>query len=222
MGGGRRYTPSFPDHPSNERQRRTLRSPIVYCGPMWGGKTEGLITRLVRARIQNVRVLAFSPSMNTRDGENTISSHSGGSFPALRVEKAESILEYADQADVIGIDEIFMLSDIAPVVRKLMGLRKKIVMATLDMDSEGKVWDPVGEVLGLAEEVVKCPAVCTQCKHDAYYTFRLPEAPNDRVLVGAGDFYEPRCFSCWAAGQDEKKLNKGQKKFFATTPKLPG
>lgn len=197
-----------------------MRSPIVYCGPMWGGKTEGLISRLVRAEIQKVRVMAFTPARNTRDGER-IRTHSGASFPAIPIERGSDLMEHADNVDVIGIDEIFMIPDIVDTVRELMSQRKKIVMATLDMDSEGSIWESVGQILGMAEEVVKCPAVCTVCKHDAYHTYRLPEAPAERVLVGAGDFYEPRCFDCWTTGQREKKAQKGQGQFFRTAPDLP-
>ncbi|MBI4881287.1 MAG: thymidine kinase [Planctomycetes bacterium] len=199
-----------------------MRSPLVYCGPMWGGKTEGLISRLVRARIQKVRVAAFTPAINTRDGEACIRSHSGASFPAVPVQSGEELLEHADQADVVGIDEAFMISGIVEAVRELNDRRKKIVMATLDMDSEGKVWEPVGHLLGMAEEIVKCPAVCSVCKHDAYYTFRLPDAPSERLLVGAGDFYEPRCYPCWEEGQREKRIARGQQHLFRTGPELPG
>lgn len=196
-------------------------SPIIYCGPMWGGKTEALISRLVRARIQNVRVKAFQPAKNTRDGA-MIRSHSGASFPAIPAESAQTILDEGGDADVIGIDEVFMMDGIVEVVQRLMAMNKKIVMATLDMDSDGNVWEPVGQILGMAQEVQKCPAVCTSCKHDAYYTFRRAGAPEDRVLVGAGDVYEPRCYSCWAAGQEEKKSGQSQATFFDTRPDLPG
>ena len=196
-------------------------SPLVYCGPMWGGKTEGLISRLVRAEIQKVRVRAFTPATNTRDGELEIRSHSGASFPATSIAHAEEIVERADELDVVGIDEIFMLDGVPEAVRELTRLGKKIVMATLDMDSDGNIWESVGQILGMAEEVVKCPAVCTVCKHDAYYTFRRPDAPSARVLVGAGNFYEPRCRSCWQRGQDEKARRRGQGEFFRTAPDLP-
>lgn len=197
-------------------------SPLIYCGPMWGGKTEALISRLVRARIQNVRVKAFNPRQNTRAGVDLIRAHSGASFPAVPVDHGSEIVEACGDADVIGIDEIFMIDGIVDAVRRLVELRKKVVMATLDMDSEGGVWESVGQVLGMAQEVVKCPAVCTSCKHDAYYTFRRPGAPDARVLVGAGDIYEPRCYTCWAAGQQEKKRGLGQATFFDISPRLPG
>jgi len=72
----------------------------------------------------------------------------------------------------------------------------------------------VAELLGLAEEVVKCPAVCACCKRDAYYTHRRAKAPAGRLLVGATDFYEPRCFECWVTGQSEKRAAHGPGSLF--------
>jgi thymidine kinase len=195
-----------------------LNSPLVYCGPMWGGKTEGLISRLVRARIQNVHVKAFNPNVNQRTAVDEIKAHSGAAFPAIPVASGEEVLAKAYDAEVVGIDEVFMIPGIVDAVRTLVSLKKKIVIATLDMDSEGSVWESVGQILGMAQEVVKCPAVCATCKRDAYYTFRRPDAPNERILVGAANFYEPRCHSCWAAGQAEKKRRANQKKLFEWEP----
>ena len=186
-----------------------MRSPLVYCGPMWGGKTELLISRLTRAAIQEVPVIAFNPVTNTRSAINSITSHSGSSFPATSVASGDEILALVRGHEVVGIDEIFLLPGGVTAVRQLMAQGKKIVVATLDMDSEGRVWEPVAELLGIAEEVVKCPAVCAACKRDAYYTFRRGGAPSQRVLVGAADFYEPRCFACWTTGQDEKRATAG-------------
>lgn len=195
-----------------------MNSPLVYCGPMWGGKTEGLISRLVRARIQNVHVKAFNPRVNHRAAVDEIRAHSGAAFPAIPVEDGKQVLEEAYDAEVVGIDEVFMIPGIVDAVRTLMSLKKKIVIATLDMDSEGNVWESVGQILGMAQEIVKCPAVCSTCKRDAHYTFRRAEAPNERILVGAANFYEPRCYLCWAAGQAEKKRQVTQKKIFEWAP----
>ena len=128
-----------------------------------------------------MRVKAFNPQQNTRDGANSIRAHSGASFAAMPVEDGAQIVAESVDADVIGIDEIFMIDGIVEAVRKLVAAKKKVVMATLDMDSEGNVWESVGQILGMAQEVVKCPAVCTSCKHDAYYTFRRAGAPDARV-----------------------------------------
>jgi thymidine kinase len=181
---------------------------------MWGGKTEALVSRLERARLQGVRVKAFTPAANRRDGEGLILTHTGARFPAVTVPDGAALLAGAGEVDVVGLDEFFMLPGALPAVVDLADRGVKVVVATLDRDSENRVWEGVGELLALAEEVVKCPAVCQVCKRDAYYTFRKPRAPVDRVLAGAEDFYEPRCRDCWLEGQRAKRDAVGEGSLF--------
>jgi thymidine kinase len=181
---------------------------------MWGGKTEALISRMTRAHLQEVTVAAFNPVHNNRAGVDRITSQSGAWFPAQTIETGQQILELSRDAEVVGIDEFFMIREAVTAVRELMRRKVKVVVATLDMDSDGLVWEPVSELLGLAQEVIKCPAVCAVCKHDAYYTFRRAKAPAGRLLVGATDYYEPRCFECWGRGQAEKSAASGPGSLF--------
>ncbi len=188
---------------------------------MWGGKTEALVSRLVRARIQEIPTLAFNAVSNTRFGTRDIRAHSGAGFPAVPVGKGADILKTVreERPKVVGIDEFFMIEGAFGAVRTMNDLGIKVVVSTLDMDSEGKVWESVGELLGIAEEVVKCPAVCAVCKADAYFTFRRAEAPAERVqrvLVGAGDYYEPRCARCFREGQEAKRAASGEGSLFGS------
>ncbi len=193
-----------------------MRSPTVYCGPMWGGKTEALISRLVRARIQEIPVLAFNPHLNDRYGTRDIRAHSGASFPANPVHSGEDILEVVrrEQPQVVGIDEFFMIPSALAAVEYMVHRRIKVVVSTLDLDSEGVIWEGLGQLLAMAEEVVKCPAVCAVCKADAYFTFRKGYAPSERVLVGADEFYEPRCRRCFDQGQEAKRAATGEGSLF--------
>ena len=201
-----------------------MRSPTVYCGPMWGGKTEALISALVRARIQEIPTLAFNPAKNARYGTKDIRAHSGASFPAIAVTSGAEILAHVHdlQPQLVGIDEFFMIEGAIEAVRVLRARGTRVVIATLDMDSEGATWESVGELLGIAEEVVKCPAVCAACKADAYFTFRRGRAPAGRVLVGAGEFYEPRCWACFDEGQRSKRAQVGRGSLFADGASLVG
>ena len=184
---------------------------------MWGGKTEALVSRLVRAQLQDIPVLAFNPRRNQRYGSTDITAHSGAHFPAIPVENGEEIVQVCRERDpaVVGIDEFFMIPDAMVAVNALLKRQAKIVVATLDMDSEAKVWSSVAELMGVAEEIVKCAAVCSSCKADAYYTFRKGMAPSPRVLVGTDDFYEPRCRTCFEAGQEAKRFQDGEEGLFS-------
>ncbi len=183
---------------------------------MWGGKTEALISRLVRARIQEIPVLAFNPKKNDRYGTQDIRAHSGAMFPALPVLSGADILEAVqrDQPAVVGIDEFFMIPGALAAVQTLVKKRIKVVVSTLDLDSEGVIWEDLGQLLAMAEEVVKCPAVCAVCKADAYFTYRKGFAPSERLLVGTDDFYEPRCRNCFDEGQEAKRAATGEGSLF--------
>ena len=47
----------------------------VICGPMFSGKTEELIRRVVRAQIAKQRVAIFKPSIDNRFSEDFLVSH---------------------------------------------------------------------------------------------------------------------------------------------------
>lgn len=49
----------------------------VICGPMFSGKTEELIRRLVRAKIAKQDVRIFKPAIDNRYSEEDIVSHNG-------------------------------------------------------------------------------------------------------------------------------------------------
>ena len=63
----------------------------VVCGSMFSGKTEELIRRLKRAKIANLKVAIFKPSLDIRYHENMIVSHN------------ENILDATPVADPIEI-----------------------------------------------------------------------------------------------------------------------
>ena len=52
----------------------------VICGPMFSGKTEELIRRLVRAQIAKQRVAIFKPNTDNRFSDNYIISQRDGKY----------------------------------------------------------------------------------------------------------------------------------------------
>ena len=72
----------------------------VICGPMFSGKTEELIRRLVRAQIAKQRVAIFKPTTDNRFSEDYIVSHNQRKIKSIQVEKTSIILDYKNKADV--------------------------------------------------------------------------------------------------------------------------
>jgi thymidine kinase len=75
-------------------------------------------------------------------------------------------------------------------------LGKRVVVAGLDKDYLGNPFEPMPQLMAIAEYIEKTLAICMKCGNPANYTQRLVES-SDRVLVGATGTYEARCRRCF-------------------------
>jgi thymidine kinase len=168
----------------------------VIAGCMFSGKTEELIRRLRRAMIARQKVIVFKPKIDNRYSEREIVSHSEQSLPSEVVEDASEILELAKNAQVVGIDEAqFFKMNIIDVVNKLANEGKRVIVAGLDQDYRGQPFEPMPQLLAIAEYITKTHAICVVCGNPATRTQRKTLS-KDRVVVGASDIYEARCRKC--------------------------
>ncbi len=168
----------------------------VIAGCMFSGKTEELIRRLRRAKIAKQSVKVFKPVIDNRYSKDEIVSHSEQSLPSVIVKEPEEILELAKDAQVVGIDEAqFFSNDLVDVVNKLADDGKRVIIAGLDQDYAGKPFEPIPQLLAIAEYITKTLAICVVCGNPADRTQRTIKS-EDRVLVGATDSYEARCRKC--------------------------
>ncbi len=165
----------------------------VICGSMFSGKTEELIRRLRRARIARQHVEIFKPSIDTRYSETEVVSHDETAIPSTPVDTPSQIILLASHADVVGIDEAhFFGPGLLEVVQQLAGQGKRVIVAGLDQDYLGHPFEPIPQLLAVAEYVTKLHAVCMVCGAPANHSQRLvPD--GQRLLVGAKESYEPRC-----------------------------
>lgn len=168
----------------------------VIAGCMFSGKTEELIRRIRRAQIAKQSVKIFKPKIDNRYSENKIVSHSEQSLPSEVVSSAQEILELSKDAQVIGIDEAqFYDNDLVEVCNKLADDGKRVIVAGLDQDYRGVPFEPMPQLLAIAEYITKTLAICVNCGNPADRTQRKVKS-TDRVLVGAADSYEARCRKC--------------------------
>jgi len=176
----------------------------VICGSMFSGKTEELIRRLRRAQIAGQRVEIFKPRIDSRYSADHLVSHSELRIASVAVESAREILEKAKDAQVVGIDEgQFFDMALVEVCERLANQGKRVIVAGLDQDYRGKPFEPIPQLLSVAEYITKTLAVCMArrpdgqvCGNPANRTQRITEH-KDRVLVGATDIYEARCRECF-------------------------
>jgi thymidine kinase len=175
----------------------------VICGSMFSGKTEELIRRLRRAQIARQAVEIFKPALDERYSSDHLVSHSEQKIPSRRVRTAQEVLEHASEAQVIGIDEVqFLGMDAVPVVQELAERGKRVICAGLDMDYRGAPFEPVPQLLAIAEYITKTQAIGMVCGGPASRTQRLTQS-SERVLVGGGGVYEARCRRCFVAPPED-------------------
>ena len=164
---------------------------------MFSGKTEELIRRIRRAQIAKQNVAIFKPRIDNRYSDNHIVSHSDAKLLSTVVNNSGEILPLAQQAQVVGIDEAqFFDAGIVDVAEKLADQGKRVVIAGLDQDYRGKPFEPIPQLLAIAEYITKTLAICVVCGNPADRTQRITNS-SERVLVGAKESYEARCRRCF-------------------------
>lgn len=172
----------------------------VIAGSMFSGKTEELIRRLNRAKIANLNVEIFKPGIDVRYDDVDIVSHNKNAIRSTPVNTAEEILLLSGNCDVVGVDEAqFFDEGLTDVVNKLAYQGKRVILAGLDMDSDGKPFGPMPQLMATAEYVTKVHAICVRCGNLANYSFRKQQS-GGQILLGEHDIYEARCRKCYKEG----------------------
>lgn len=180
----------------------------VIAGSMFSGKSEELIRRLTRARIARQKVQVFKPGIDARYSLEEIASHSGQKHLSVPVSTtAEMLAQIEPDTEVIGIDEAqFFDMAIIPAVNDLAEQGKRVIIAGLDQDYTGKPFEPMPQLLSIAEFITKTHAICVKCGATANYSQRTVES-DARVEVGAADKYEARCRRCFVPHADAPTLH---------------
>jgi thymidine kinase len=170
----------------------------VITGSMFSGKSEELIRRLRRAQIARQKVQIFKPQIDNRYAEDHIISHSEMRIPSESLMSARDLLgRVLPGTEVVGIDEgQFFDAELPAVCSALADQGKRVIVAGLDQDYLGKPFEPMPQLLAIAEYITKTLAICMVCGAPANHTQRLV-ASSERVLVGAQGTYEARCRHCF-------------------------
>ena len=165
---------------------------------MFSGKSEELIRRLRRAQIAKRKVQIFKPRIDNRYSKAHITSHSAMQIQAENVASSRELLEKVQaETEVVGIDEGQFFDPELPAICTLLADQgKRVIVAGLDQDYLGKPFEPMPQLLAIAEYITKTHAICMVCGNPANHTQRLVLS-GDRVLLGAQGTYEARCRVCF-------------------------
>src|ERR1051326_239204 len=175
----------------------------VIAGSMFSGKSEELIRRLRRAKIARQKVQVFKPKIDVRYSHDHIVSHSEMRHESSTVETAAELLSKVEkETEVVGIDEgQFFDNDLVDVANRLAARGVRVIIAGLDQDYTGKPFEPMPQLLAVAEYITKTHAICVRCGQPANYSQRTIEVEG-QVVVGASDTYEARCRRCFVPHAD--------------------
>lgn len=177
----------------------------VVCGGMFSGKTEELIRRARRAHIAGQQVVIVKPALDNRYSETEVVSHNESALPGIQADTADQIILLTSSAKVVCIDEAQFFDDrLVEVANTLANDGKRVIIAGLDMDFEGKPFEPMPQLLAIAEHITKLHAVCAESGMMANFSQRVVPDKN-QVLIGEKDAYEPRARHCFRPPVDQKR-----------------
>ena len=168
----------------------------IYTGPMFGGKTTRMLASLERYQYQHRSTVLFKPMLDNRYSEQKVVTHKGQEHTSILVSSGKEILERGIEADVVAVDELFMIPGSATALISLFRKGKTILVSTLQLSSNPSgytAFEEVKDLLPWATSIQVCPAVCSQCDRDAFYTQRIGEQPKE-ILVGGSESYQPVCW----------------------------
>lgn len=169
---------------------------LIY-GSMFSGKTEELIRRIERARFAKQKTKVFKPSIDTRYHKTEVVSHNKTSINSIPVKNAKEILKLANNIQVVGIDEAqFFTEEIVEVCEFLANRGTRVIVAGLNLDSDGNPFGYMPILLAKADYITKLHAICSKCGDLAQFSSSKLDK-KQLVLLGETDSYEPLCRRCY-------------------------
>ena len=176
----------------------------IYIGPMFSSKTSCLIQEIKRFHyiFNKDEILVLTSKLDTqRNCYDEIKTHSLEFMKAVMIEKLNEIyiLPEFKKAKVIFIDESHFFKGLYSFLfNELKSNNKIYVIAGLSSDYNLK---PIGEILEcicLANEIIKCKAICIDCRKDADFTKLIKNNLNQKqILVGNKNIYKAVCRECY-------------------------
>jgi len=182
----------------------------LISGPMLSGKTSELLRRLLIDVELGFKVGYINHSIDTRSSGD-FSTHNplykaSLSVSGLEFIKADSLQNITEQIkgfDVIGIDEAQFFSDLKEVVpRWIDSYNKKVIVAGLTGDFEGKKFGQILDLEPMADTFTKLNSFCQPCAKqrkikNAIFTHRIQRESKDQIQVGGAETYIPVCRKCY-------------------------
>ncbi|MGG1219392.1 AAA family ATPase [Priestia endophytica] len=175
----------------------------VITGGMFCGKTTLLQKKIREAqKVEYFKTYVFKPSTDNRYSESSVVSHDGVEEDAIAVRHGMQIVHYVMQDELVSpehkkvvfIDEAQFFDKILEnVIQRLVILGCDVVIAGLDLDSNGRPFGGMPSAIAMATKIHKLTARC-KCGNESYVTTNK----NKKGIVQVGnEGYEPTCIKCF-------------------------
>ncbi len=176
----------------------------LILGPMKSGKSFDLISHFAPLQYADISHVLYQSARNVRDEK--ISSRNGVGIEAKKIKSLQEALD--DNFSVVGIDEVHMFEpEDVKAVAELLKRGTKVIVAGLDMDYKGELFETVRRLFELAPKEVKYKrSVCEVChKFSGAYTQVYNQGEPithgmPSVIPEDGTFtYRPVCHHCFVS-----------------------
>lgn len=170
----------------------------VITGPMFAGKTASLIAEIGQLRAGGTHPDILTHAIDDRRRIGDISTHDGDALQARAIASADDIVR-AVSSDAVAIDEAhFFGQPLVPAVAQLLDTGRHVIIAGLCVTFDGRPFDPIPELMALADRVDKLVARCDICGAPAPYHLPVRQGLGDPLAiesgqVGGAESYEARC-----------------------------
>jgi thymidine kinase len=197
----------------NHNEEKNFGSIKVYVGPMFSRKTTEVLNEVERAMIGEMNVGLFKPISDTRYSVDEVATHSNIRLKCQPVEDADDLLKKVTESphflDMVAIDEVqFLRGKVSEACAQFRDEGRRVVAGGLDMNFLRRPFGSIGDLMAIADEVIRLKAVCTpgdqKCGKPASFSWRLTKDQAELKLGGKGD-YAAVCGSCFLRLQESKK-----------------
>lgn len=179
---------------------------------MYSGKTDKLISYAEEAKTREEIVLAMKPRVDTRWGEERITSRTGRSISAITFSDAidmqarvfkhlDSIPPSSRRPVNIVIDEAQFVPGISGAIRLFARMGFHVYIAGLSGDRDCKPWTSISDLIPICDSIEFLHARCKFCGGEASFTLMqriaLEKQKAGQIEIDDGKNYAPACRKCW-------------------------
>lgn len=192
---------------------KTAKPLLIWRGPVASEKT----TRALYAAKRYVRtghdLVLVRPQRSRRSHETEdgyLYTKAGERWPCIDVVKAAEVLEAAAGADVVWLDEPFMLvedpgGELFKVVTEIQSFATVLVSTITATSERQPINRSVSDLVAVSDKVFDCYGDCDCCGqfNEATRSLHLAGFKAEAIKVGGEESYEPRCPTCWNKAIEE-------------------